>query len=244
MAGVKPRVWGCDCYVAVLDEIRGKVGPKPFQEIFVGYEEHRLGWRVHDLSGRYSFSNDVIFNENISGRLGIPRSLPPAISDTRPISSSQPLRDRPRTRTAAGQVYNDVLELKRLCREERQCKILRRNDIGNGGAADAATGGANGDAGGSADGGADGGASVGAIAASFSAAIDLSPSLEAIESLTSFVDSSLFPDQIDTSSLLDVENNFIHSLFSSPILLRSKLFHPLFRSLLIYLNHLYPIRKH
>ena len=234
MAGVKPdlshlRVWGCDCYVAVPDEIRGKAGPKRFQAIFVGYEEHRLGWRVRDLSGRYSFSNDVIFNENISGRLGVPHSLPPAISDTQPISSSRPLRDRPRTRTAAGQVYDDVIEFKRLRREERQRKmILRRNDIGNGGAADAATGGANGDAGGSADGGADGGASVGAIAASFSAAIDLSPSLEAIESLISFVDSSLFPDQIDTSSLLDVEHNFIHSLFSFPNPFALKAFSPPF----------------
>ena len=48
-AGEKPnlshlRVWGCDCFVAVPDEIRGKAGPKRFRAIFVGYEEHRLGW--------------------------------------------------------------------------------------------------------------------------------------------------------------------------------------------------------
>ena len=44
--------------------------------------------------------------------------------------------------------------------------------------------------------------------------MDLSPSLEAIESLISIVDLSSFPDQIDTTSLLDDKNHFIHSLFS------------------------------
>ena len=69
------RVWGCDCYVAVPDELRAKAGFKRFRAIFVGYEEHRVRWRVHDLQGKYSFSNDVIFNENFSGRLGAPRPL-------------------------------------------------------------------------------------------------------------------------------------------------------------------------
>jgi hypothetical protein len=68
------RVWGCDCYVAIPSEVRSKAGFKRFRAIFVGYEEHRVGWRVRDLKGKYSFSNDVIFNENLSGRLGIPRS--------------------------------------------------------------------------------------------------------------------------------------------------------------------------
>ena len=138
-AGDKPdlshlRVWGCDCYVAVPDEIRGKAGPKRFRAIFVGYEEHRLGWRVRDLSGKYSFSNDVIFNENISARLGVPRSLPTAISDTPPLPS-RPIRERPRIRTAVGQAYDDVLELKRFRREERQRRaMLKHNNLGNGGA--------------------------------------------------------------------------------------------------------------
>ena len=55
------RVWGCDCYVALPNEIRGKAGPKHFCVIFVGYEEHRIGWCVRSLEGKYSFSNDVIF---------------------------------------------------------------------------------------------------------------------------------------------------------------------------------------
>ena len=57
------HIWGCDCYVAIPDEIRGKAGAKRFRAIFVGYEERRVGWRVRDLKGKYSFSNDVIFNE-------------------------------------------------------------------------------------------------------------------------------------------------------------------------------------
>ena len=40
------RVWGCDCYVAVPDEIRGKAGSKCFRAIFVGYEEHRWSSRL------------------------------------------------------------------------------------------------------------------------------------------------------------------------------------------------------
>ena len=65
------HVWGCDCFVAVPDELRAKAGFKRFQAIFVGYEEHRVGWRVCDLHGKYSFSNDIVFNENSSGRLGV-----------------------------------------------------------------------------------------------------------------------------------------------------------------------------
>ena len=138
-AGGKPDlshlcVWGCDCYVAVPDEIWGKAGPKRFRAIFVCYEEHRLGWRVRDLSGKYSFSNDVVFNENISARLGVHRPLSSAISDTRSLSSSRPLRDNPRTRTAIGQAYDEVLELKWFRREEQQRKmLLRRDGLGNGG---------------------------------------------------------------------------------------------------------------
>lgn len=67
------HVWGCECYVAVPNELRGKAGPKRFQAIFVGYEEHRVGWCVWSLDGKYSFSNDVIFDENLLGRLGVPR---------------------------------------------------------------------------------------------------------------------------------------------------------------------------
>lgn len=102
-------------YVAVPDELRGKAGPKRFRAIFVGYEEHRIGWRVRDLAGKYSFSNDVVFNENLSARLGVSRPLPPANSDVAPSVPSpfRPVRDRPRIRTAAGQLYDDLLAHKR-----------------------------------------------------------------------------------------------------------------------------------
>jgi hypothetical protein len=112
------RVWGCDCYVAVPSETRGKAGPKCFRAIFVGYEEHRVGWRVRDLKGKYSFSNDVIFNENLPARLGVPRSLTPIISDST-IDPSPNTRDRPRLRTSLGKAYDDVMVLKRSRNEER-----------------------------------------------------------------------------------------------------------------------------
>ena len=53
----------------------------------MGYEEHRIGWRVRDLTGKYSFSNDVVFNENLSARLGTPRSLAPIIPDDSTVST-------------------------------------------------------------------------------------------------------------------------------------------------------------
>ena len=100
------RVWGCDCYVALPNEIHSKAGPKRFRAIFVGYEEHRIGWRVRSLEGKYSFS--VIFNENLSGRLGVPHHR---ISSPAPLlpNSSHPLHDQPRMLTLAGQAYNEVL---------------------------------------------------------------------------------------------------------------------------------------
>ena len=63
------RVWGCQCFVAIPSELRDKAGPQQFKVIFVGYEEHRIGWRVRDLQGKYHFSQDIIFNESSSGRL-------------------------------------------------------------------------------------------------------------------------------------------------------------------------------
>jgi hypothetical protein len=121
------RVWGCDCYVAIPDELRPKAGFKRFRAIFVGYEEHRVGWRVRDLQGRYSFSNDVIFNENLSGHLGVPRSLSPG--DTHLPSSPRPhspraSRDIPHVRTTAGQAFDEVLRLKALRKADRDKKRL------------------------------------------------------------------------------------------------------------------------
>ena len=40
------RVWGCNCHIAILDELRPKASFKHFQAIFVGYEDHRIGWHV------------------------------------------------------------------------------------------------------------------------------------------------------------------------------------------------------
>ena len=117
------RVWGCDCYVAIPSELCPKAGFKRFRAIFVGYEEHRIGWRVRDLKGRYSFSNDVIFNESLSGRLGVPRSLPPPAPDviTQGLPSRLP-RDTPRVRTSAGRLFDDVIRLKEFRKAERDRK--------------------------------------------------------------------------------------------------------------------------
>ena len=50
----------------------------------MGYKENWIGWRVHNLQGKYFFSCDVVFNESVPGHLsphcGIPidfASLPP-----------------------------------------------------------------------------------------------------------------------------------------------------------------------
>ena len=104
-------IWGCFCYVAVPDELCGKAGSKRFQAIFVGYEDHRIGWHVHDLHGKYSFSNDVIFNESSSGHLGIPRPLPSSSLEPSPPAASRPVHDQSRIRTVLGQayMYDDVL---------------------------------------------------------------------------------------------------------------------------------------
>ena len=40
------RVWGCQCFVAIPQELCSKGGPHCFGAIFVGYEENRLGWHV------------------------------------------------------------------------------------------------------------------------------------------------------------------------------------------------------
>jgi len=78
MTGVKPdlshlRAWGCQCYAIIPPEKRTKGGPRRFEAIFVGYEEGRVGWRIRDMHGKYSFSRDVIFNEDVRGRLKRPQ---------------------------------------------------------------------------------------------------------------------------------------------------------------------------
>jgi hypothetical protein len=74
------RVWGCQCFVAIPGELREKAGFKHFEGIFVGYEENRKGWRVWDLKGKYHFSWDVIFNEDLSRRLDVPRSVSTSVN--------------------------------------------------------------------------------------------------------------------------------------------------------------------
>lgn len=91
------RPWGCQCFVMWPAETRPKGAPKRFEAIFVGYEEGRVGWRVRDLNGKYFFSRDVIFNENVRGRLK-PHNIvqnpsppsPPSPSSSPPPSSSSP----------------------------------------------------------------------------------------------------------------------------------------------------------
>ena len=126
------RVWGCECYVAVPNEVRGKAAPKRFKAIFVGYEEHRVGWRVRSLDGKYSFSNDVIFNESLSGRLGLPRSLSSTSADS-PAVSPRPSRTTPRVRTSAGRDYDEVLRLKALRKLEQDKRHSSSLVVANGG---------------------------------------------------------------------------------------------------------------
>src|SRR5882757_1497179 len=81
MKGSKPdlshlKVWGCQCFPLIPPELRTKAGPRRFEAIFVGYEENRIGWRVRDLSGKYFFSRDVIFNESVPGHLSPRRGIP------------------------------------------------------------------------------------------------------------------------------------------------------------------------
>jgi hypothetical protein len=80
MHGTKPdlshlRVWGCQCFPAIPPEVRTKGGPRRYEAIFVGYEENRVGWRVRDLTGKYQFSRDVVFNESTPGHLSPRRGV-------------------------------------------------------------------------------------------------------------------------------------------------------------------------
>jgi len=107
------RVWGCQCFVAIPGELCDKAGPQRFEAIFVGYEEHRIGWCVRDLQGKYHFSWDIIFNESSSGHLKrLPRSLsPPSDIASRP--------SRQRILDVAGPQYAEVLDLAHTMRWNR-----------------------------------------------------------------------------------------------------------------------------
>ena len=70
------RVWGCQCFPLIPPEQHTKGGPRRYEAIFVGYEENRIGWHVHNLHGKYFFSRDVIFNESVFGHLSPHRGVP------------------------------------------------------------------------------------------------------------------------------------------------------------------------
>ena len=55
----------------------------------MGYEENRVGWRVRDLSGKYHFSRDVVFNEATPGHLSPNRGLPTNYDSLPPPSLTQ-----------------------------------------------------------------------------------------------------------------------------------------------------------
>jgi hypothetical protein len=70
------RIWRCQCFPIIPPELHTKGGPRQFKAIFVGYEESRVGWRVHDLHVKYYFSRNVIFNKSIPGHLSFCRGIP------------------------------------------------------------------------------------------------------------------------------------------------------------------------
>ena len=84
------------------------------------------------MKGKYLFSRDVIFNKDLSGRLGLPHSL----SDT-PLPSPSSSGDRPsqdHACTLAGQEFDEVLCLKEFRRAEReQQKLMALSDAVDGG---------------------------------------------------------------------------------------------------------------
>ena len=104
------HVWGCQCFVTIPPELHTKAGPRRFEVIFVGYEEARIGWTIRNLKGKVHFLRDVIFNEDLSGRLGIPCSpsvrVPDQDSPLIPICSIGDC-----IRTIAGRDYDEALHL-------------------------------------------------------------------------------------------------------------------------------------
>jgi hypothetical protein len=89
------RVWGCQCFVHIPEELCTKGGPRRFEAIFVGYEENRVGWRVRDLNGKYHFSHDIIFNESVPGHLGPVRQPTSLNSDTTSTTPTTLAASRP-----------------------------------------------------------------------------------------------------------------------------------------------------
>ena len=104
------HVWGCQCFVHISEELHTKGGPCCFEAIFVGYEENHIGWHVCDLSGKYHFLHDVIFNKSLPGHLGTSHSVIPDLpADTDTIISHPQWTV---CQTPAGQAYNDLAQCK------------------------------------------------------------------------------------------------------------------------------------
>ena len=58
------RVFGCNAYVHVPKEERGKLDSKSKKCIFVGYGNETKGYRLFDtVQQKIIFSRDVVFNE-------------------------------------------------------------------------------------------------------------------------------------------------------------------------------------
>ena len=78
------HIWGSQCFVAIPPECHTKGGPHRFEAIFVGYEDDCVGWCIQDTAGKYSFSRNVIFNEDVHGHLKQPLAIPGPASDPVP----------------------------------------------------------------------------------------------------------------------------------------------------------------
>ena len=82
--------------------------------IFIGYDEHHIGWRIRDLKGGYHFSQDIIFNEWLNARLGVPQS-PPSTPALQCIQS------------VTGEDYSSVLQLV-SDRHATRCQLANQMD--------------------------------------------------------------------------------------------------------------------
>ena len=157
-------------------------------------------------------ANDVIFNESLSGRLGIPCSLPTPSNlhhSTPPTPPLRPVRESSRIRTTAGQAYDEVLRLKEFRHAARTSqRLLQDGDAHSGEDV----------AGGDADAlsvvgtYASGGATIHALSVGEYGGVmtnDISPSLAVVDAFISLIASRSFSAPLDTFSLPIVEPDII-----------------------------------
>ena len=161
--------------------MRTKAGPRRFEAIFIGYKENHIGWMVRDLHGRVHFSRDVIFNEDLSGRLGVPRSVSPRVRTASVSSNDRPVCTR--IQTVAGRDYDTALKLKRARALERAtAKAMSASSISHGGVS-----------------------SMSVVAQ----CEDISH--DTLMDLVSYLATSAFPDPIETDFLLSCEPDIIRT---------------------------------